>query len=219
MRDGDVAPRMRIRSSRDLTGSVEKIVEKGVIVQADDLSKIKDSDREAIAELAQRAGVNLKDCYQCGKCSAGCPMGGVMDLLPRQVIRDLQLGFLEDVLNAKTPWICAGCNVCSCRCPQEIDVATLMQEVRRTSKATGHQPYPEADKFDDIFIGNVRKFGTSHEVGLAMKFNMSSGHLFQDVGNSTKMLKHGMLKKGRNIEHIDEVQKLMDRALKESEEK
>ena len=52
-----------------------------------------------------------------------------------------------------------------------------------------------------------------------MKFNLSTGHLFQDVGNSTKMLKHHMLKKGRNIQDRQSVQALMDRALKEDEEK
>lgn len=183
-------------------------------MQTSDLSQIPASVHADIAALAQRADVSLTDCYQCGKCSAGCPMVEHMDLLPRMVVRDLQLGFLDEVLESKTPWICAGCMVCSCRCPQSVDLAALMQEVRRTSKATGHSPVPESDRFDDIFIDNIRRFGTSRETILAMRFNLSSGHLLQDAGNAPKMLMKGMMSnKPHKVDDMASVRALIDRVL------
>ena len=115
----------------------------------------------ACEEIAKEAGVNLKDCYQCGKCTAGCPLADGMDLMPREVIRFLQLGALDVVLNAKTPWICAQCVVCSSRCPQNVDICSTMRAVRQASKRAGKRPLPEADIFDDEFIANVRAHGVS----------------------------------------------------------
>jgi AraC-like DNA-binding protein len=67
-----------------------------------DLSGISDASVQACEEIAKEAGVNLKDCYQCGKCTAGCPLADSMDLMPREVIRYLQLGAIDVVLDAKT---------------------------------------------------------------------------------------------------------------------
>lgn len=182
-------------------------------MQALDLSAITQADIDACQAIAAEAGVNLKDCYQCGKCTAGCPLADGMDLMPREVIRFLQLGALDVVLNAKTPWICAQCVVCSSRCPQYVDICSTMRAVRLASKRAGKRPLPEADIFDDEFIANVRSHGVSNEQYLAAAYNVKSGHLMQDAENAVRMLARNMVGVAmHNIEGRDEVAALIDRA-------
>lgn len=179
-----------------------------------DLSAISDADKQACETIAADAGVNLKDCYQCGKCTAGCPLADSMDLVPREVIRYLQLGAIDVVLDAKTPWICAQCVVCSSRCPQNVDICSVMRAVRQASKHSGRRPLPEADIFDDEFIANVRSHGVSNEQYLAAAYNLKSGHLMQDMGNATRMLKRRMVGVSmHNTKGRAEVAALVDRAL------
>ena len=61
-------------------------------MDAINLSKITAADRRICARIGKAAGVDFKDCYQCGKCTARCPLAESMDLMPREVIRYLQLG-------------------------------------------------------------------------------------------------------------------------------
>ena len=183
-------------------------------MHAIDLSSISDASIEACEAIAREAGVNLKDCYQCGKCTAGCPLAEGMDLMPREVIRFLQLGALDVVLDAKTPWICAQCDVCSSRCPQNVDICSTMRAVRLASKHAGKRPVPEADIFDEEFIANVRAHGVSNEQYLAAAYNLKSGHLMQDMGNATRMLKRKMVGVAiHNTKGRAEVAALVDRAL------
>ena len=178
------------------------------------LSQVPASDFSAVEAIANEAGVDFLDCYQCGKCTAGCPMAHGMDLMPREVIRYLQLGAIDVVLEAKTPWICAQCVVCSSRCPQNVDICSVMRAVRQASKRAGNRPVPEADIFDDEFIANVRAHGVSNEQYLAAAYNIKSGHFMQDMGNATRMLKRGMVGVAmHNIEGRAEVAALIDRAL------
>ena len=179
-----------------------------------DLSGISDASVQACEEIAKEAGVNLKDCYQCGKCTAGCPLADSMDLMPREVIRYLQLGAIDVVLDAKTPWICAQCVVCSSRCPQNVDICSTMRAVRLASKHAGKRPLPEADIFDDEFIANVRAHGVSNEQYLAAAYNLKSLHFMQDMGNATRMLKRGMVGVSmHNTKGRANVAALVDRAL------
>lgn len=183
-------------------------------MQAIDLSSISDSDVRACEAIAEEAGVNLKDCYQCGKCTAGCPLAEGMDLMPREVIRYLQLGAIDVVLDAKTPWICAQCVVCSSRCPQNVDICSTMRAVRLASKHADRRPIPEADIFDDEFIANMRSHGVSNEQYLAAAYNLKSGHLLQDMGNAIRMLKRKMVGVAmHNTKGRAEVAALVDRAL------
>jgi heterodisulfide reductase subunit C len=179
------------------------------------LSAVTDDDLEAVARIGRDANVDFDDCYQCGKCTAGCPMAHAMDLVPRLLIRNLQLGFIEKALNAKTPWICANCMVCSARCPQGVDIAAIMLAVRRTAKKQGLCPVREADVFDDAFVGNIRSWGKSNEAILAAKYNLVSGHLVQDLLNAPKMAARGMIgPKIHSVKDRGAVKHLVDKCLK-----
>ncbi|MDR3307719.1 MAG: 4Fe-4S dicluster domain-containing protein [Coriobacteriales bacterium] len=178
------------------------------------LSGAGEADQQAIAAIARDAGVSLDDCYQCGKCTAGCPMVAEMDLAPRMVIRSLQLGLHQKALTAHAPWVCAQCNVCSVRCPQNVDIAALMLAVRHAAKRAGLRPLREPDVFDDLFIAGIRSSGRSNEAILAARYNLQSGHLFQDVLNAPKMAAKGMIGPRLNrVKDRDAVRHLIDRCL------
>ncbi len=83
-----------------------------------------------VRKVEEISGQALPSCYQCGKCSAGCPMSFAMDLLPNQIIHLVRLGLEEDIAKSKTIWLCASCLTCSVRCPRGVDLARIMEALR-----------------------------------------------------------------------------------------
>lgn len=157
------------------------------------LTKAPRSHKQRIASIAADAGVNLKDCYQCGKCTAGCPIASEADMGPRQLIRNMQLGMLEPVMKSTLPWLCVNCGICLARCPQQVDMPSLNEAVCRHAMATRAVTVREGERFMNVFLDNVQSGGVSDETLLAMRFNLETGHLFQDVPNAPKMLTRGLL--------------------------
>jgi heterodisulfide reductase subunit C len=96
-------------------------------VKIDLNKKIRNDFVEKIEELSDQS---LASCYQCGRCSGGCPSSPFMDLLPNQVIRLAQLGRKEEVLDCNTIWLCASCFTCVIRCPKGVDLAKIMEGLR-----------------------------------------------------------------------------------------
>jgi len=85
---------------------------------------------EFVKRVNEISGQNVLTCYQCGRCSAGCPLTFAMKDLPNQVIRLVQLGLEEDVLASNTMWVCASCLACHARCPRGVDLAKVMEALR-----------------------------------------------------------------------------------------
>ncbi len=85
---------------------------------------------EFVKKVSEISGQDLKLCYQCGKCSAGCPMSFAMDLLPNQIMRLVQLGLEEEIANSNTIWLCASCLTCTVRCPKGVDISRVMEALR-----------------------------------------------------------------------------------------
>lgn len=83
-----------------------------------------------VRKVEELSGQNLMACYQCGKCSAGCPAVSQMDILPNQIIRLAQLGMKEELLASKAIWLCASCMTCNTRCPKGINIAEVIEAVR-----------------------------------------------------------------------------------------
>jgi len=181
------------------------------------LSLLPPKNKQRIEALASNAGAKLHECYQCGKCSAGCPMAGSMDLMPRQVLRYLQLGLLDEALRSRAPWLCATCSTCSARCPHDVPIAELMEEVRQQANRAGIRPLRRAYLFTRDFLRPVRWFGKTHELTLTLFYNLSSGRPLQHFTYLPAMLLGRKLKivparvKGRAA-----VQKLMENCEKEA---
>lgn len=136
---------------------------------------------------------NVLDCYQCGKCSAGCPADYAMDLGPRQIIRAIQLGLKKEVLGSSTIWLCVSCETCSARCPAKIDIARVMESLRWLAATEKSKPAEKNIKtFHRVFLGIVERFGRVHELSLAASYNLLSKHLFANI-----KLVPGMLKRGK----------------------
>lgn len=84
-----------------------------------------------VQKLEELSGQNLLSCYQCGKCSAGCPVVSDMDILPSQIIRYAQMGLAEELFQSKAIWICASCFTCNTRCPKGINIAEVIEAIRQ----------------------------------------------------------------------------------------
>ena len=120
-------------------------------------------------------------------------MAEAMDLPPQQIMRLLQMGKVQQVLEAESPWICAQCNTCSARCPQKVDTAAIMREVRRASHETGHHKLHDSNVFETLFIKGIKSKGKSNEQYLAAQYNVASGHFIQDALNAPKMFQKNMI--------------------------
>ena len=91
-----------------------------------------------LADLfAEEKGIHVQDCYQCQKCSVGCPVVFAMDYKPNQIMQMVSLGMKERVLNCHTIWVCASCYTCSTRCPNDIDIAGVMDRLRQAALREG----------------------------------------------------------------------------------
>ena len=125
--------------------------------------KIKDS---FVAKVEEISGQNLLACYQCGKCSAGCPAVSDMDILPNQIIRYAQLGLKDELMRSKSIWICASCFTCNARCPKGINIAEVIEAIRQIllRKREDHlkvEKLSDAEKGDVppiAIISSMRKF-------------------------------------------------------------
>ena len=119
-----------------------------------------------VLKVEELSGQSLLACYQCGKCSAGCPAVSQMDILPNQVIRYAQLGLKEELLDSNSFWVCASCISCNSRCPKGIKIAEVMEALRQIllRKKRDHVKIPKlSDKEKEsvppiALISNFRKF-------------------------------------------------------------
>jgi heterodisulfide reductase subunit C len=143
-----------------------------------------------LQEIEKRTGIDLSVCYQCKKCSSGCPVGDIVDSPPSEIMRRLHLGAGDELLESELIWTCASCETCSARCPMGIEVAAVMDALRILSRergvgrSKGHVP-----KFNRAFLKSVRKHGRTYEIGMITSYKFSTGSFMKDVGKFPQMLK------------------------------
>jgi heterodisulfide reductase subunit C len=138
--------------------------------------------------VLEKTGVDVARCYQCGKCSAGCPLAADMDFPPSQIMHLLQLAaafpeYAELALRSHTIWLCLTCEICYARCPMELDIPKVMDALRHESLAQ-KKVNPKARDilaFHRAFLDSLRHTGRLFEMGQIVDYKVRSRHFLQDL--------------------------------------
>ena len=149
-------------------------------------------------KLEAVSGESVSACFQCEKCTNGCPVTFAMDVVPHKLIRSVQLGLRDEVLCSDTIWVCASCETCTTRCPNGIDITHIMDTLRQICQLEGIEASQKnVPIFHSAFLSSVRRHGKVHETEMAITYALRSGGLgglLKQAGLGLAMLRRGKLK-------------------------
>ncbi len=137
------------------------------------------AQNQFIDEVREGTGVFISHCYQCGKCSAGCPVASDMDITPSTIMRMLQTNsteLVEKVLGSYSIWLCLSCETCYCRCPMDIEIPKVMDHLRQISIAQ-HKVNHKARKIvaaHKAFLKSIQRTGRLYEIGMLAEFKLKT---------------------------------------------
>jgi heterodisulfide reductase subunit C len=146
-----------------------------------------------VEQLAAETSLGLSSCYQCKKCSSGCPLTFAMDLPPDQVIRLALLGQEARLLRSRTIWVCSACETCTTRCPNGVDIAGVMDWLKEEALRQGKTlAQPEVAAFHRFFLESIRdNGGRLPEARLIRRFTLFRFWRRPDAGALLDNLKIG----------------------------
>lgn len=181
---------------------------------------------EAIEELAH---TSVRDCYQCGKCTAGCPMAERMDVVPSQIMRLVQTERVDKAMQAESIWLCVSCQTCTTRCPKSVNIAGVIDALRQLSveQNVASPAQQRTVVFQKAFLDNIRRNGRLKELELVGFFKVgaflkgpSLTFLFKDSLLAPKMMTRGKFHLiGESVKDRDVVRRIFDRCMSSSDTK
>jgi len=142
------------------------------------------------------SGQKLRNCYQCQKCSAGCPVAEGADYTVNQVVRLIQMNQASKTLQNSMIWLCTACETCGARCPNDINMAPVMDVLKQLALQEEGIEIKEENisTFHSVFLRNVKSHGRLHEVGMMGALRLKTGGLFSDMDIALDLIKKGKLK-------------------------
>ena len=187
-----------------------------------DMHTIVSTDIQYVEELAH---TKVRDCYQCGKCSAGCPMAEKMDLIPSTLIRLIQCDDVDEAAGAMSVWQCVSCQTCSTRCPKSVNIAGVLDALKQISieKKLVHKKARRIVAFQKSFLDIVRRNGRTNELELVALYKIrgflgdfSIPLALKDaiLGPKMLMLRKLHLKLGAPVKDKSLVQRIFDKCTK-----
>ena len=159
-------------------------------------------DHDWLSEVENLSDESVALCYQCKKCSSGCPVSYAMDYQPNQMIHMIKMGMKDELLKSTSIWICASCETCTTRCPNDIDVAKIIDSMRMAARKSGLKlGEKRAAVFHNTVLSSVKTTGRLYELGMIGAFMLRSGGLISELksGSLFEQAKLGlqMFKKGK----------------------
>lgn len=145
-------------------------------------------------EIQERSGQNLSRCYQCKKCTGGCPTVSWFEWPNHAVVRMIQRGMKEALLESKAIWMCVTCETCGTRCPNGIHLSPIMDALRSMAMEEGRAPAePSVVAFHRSFVGSARRFGRVHEATMLMAYKWAAKDFLTDMGVGMKLFFKGKI--------------------------
>lgn len=148
-------------------------------------------------QLEEATGNHYACCYQCGKCTAGCPAGGFMDNPPARIMRLVQAGLMEEAMKSDSLWYCIGCMTCTARCPQNMEISATMDTLRGMALKTGIVSDDKAKQkviaFHTSFLNTVKKHGRLQELALVNSYKLRTRTFLQDTAAGITMIRQGKI--------------------------
>jgi heterodisulfide reductase subunit C len=80
--------------------------------------------------LTKLSGRELTNCFQCIKCSSGCTALKLLELKPHEIIKLVNLGFVDELASSDIIWTCVTCLKCVQRCPQKASPYHVIMALR-----------------------------------------------------------------------------------------
>lgn len=103
-------------------------------------------------------------------------------------------GAKDEVLRSSTIWLCASCETCVTRCPNEVDIPRLMDTLRQMALADGvASREATAPILNTIFLKGVARWGKPYELGMLIELKLRVRDFFSDLDMGILMLRKGKL--------------------------
>jgi len=100
--------------------------------------RLDEADAEFSEAVAKADGEKINICFQCGTCTATCPIRRFDKTYnPRLILRETLLGLREIVLTSNVIWLCASCYSCTERCPRGVRPAEVIRAIRNLAVREG----------------------------------------------------------------------------------
>ena len=174
---------------------------------------------EFAAGIKALHGVDANMCYQCRKCTSGCPLAEYMEMTPTQVIHAVRLGLKDYVLNSNTYWLCVACGTCTARCPQETGLLKVMDALANI--AIKERVSPKEPAIAELYrtgLSIIKNFGMMYETGVAGLLSLKTGNLGRDINVGLRMFKKGKLDAMPHFQNSREMKKLFKKVARKEQE-
>ncbi len=173
-------------------------------------------------EIQEKSGELFNLCYQCKKCTAGCPTAEFMDIKPNEIIRYLQYANRDKLLTCEAIWLCVACDTCGERCPNNIKISKIMGALRRKAIEDNVEI---ADKvgyaFNTSFVESIKKYGRVHEATFLLSYKLKTKDFFSNAAINDMKVGIKLFIKGKlpllpkKIKGCNEIKKIFNKCAPE----
>ena len=165
-------------------------------------------------EVKSKSGQPIDLCFQCQKCASGCSMVRYTDFAPNQILRLVQMGMEDNVLNSSMIWLCSSCEICGARCPNGIKMSEVMDTLKQIAIGKNVIKVKRVKLFHEVFLGTVKSNGRIHEATMMARYKLKSGDLFSDIDLGLKLfLRRKLPLLGHKIKNKERLKRIFERSV------